>query len=248
MKEWLIEHMGRLLCVGAVAIVMMVALSWGRKQTPRSMPCVAIEYEFRDGQQRQYVDQDELDRLLDKEHIHPVDQPLSSVALQRMEETLQHHPMIRTAECFLTPRRVVKVQLTQRVPLLQVQLPEEVYYIDTDRKKMEARPSITDKVLKVKGAVSEELAGTELADFAQWVQQSAYWTNKIAYVEMRTPQMMYIHLTGAHQPRVIMGDIAGFDSKLAKLHTFFEHGEEATKDKQYTELDLRFHDQVIGRK
>lgn len=240
--------MGRLMCVSAAVIVMTVALSWGRKQTPRSTPCSAIEYDFRDGQQRKYVEESELDRLLDKEHIYPVEQPISSVALQCMEETLKQHPMIRTAECFLTPRQVVRVQLTQRVPLLRVQLPDEVYFIDTDRKKMESRPSITDKVLTVRGEVCEALAATSLADFAQWVQTSDYWSNRIAYVEMKTPQMMYLHLTGIHQPRVIMGSIDGFQAKLSKLHTFFEHGEEATQNKQYTELDLRFHDQVIGRK
>ena len=248
MKEWFIEHMGRILCVSAVAVVMLVALSWGRKHTPRTVACTAIEYDLLDSQQRQYVETYELDRVLDKEHIHPVDQPLSSVQLQRMEETLKQHPMIRTAECYLTPRNIVHVQLTQRVPLLYVQLPDECYYIDTDRKKMEDRASIKDKVLTVRGAVTEELAATDFADLAQWVQTNGYWRDRILYAELKNPQMMYLYLRDPNQPRIIVGDIAGFRAKLGKLRTYFENGAEATKGKHYTELDLRFQDQVIGRK
>ena len=156
--------------------------------------------------------------------------------------------MIRKAECFLTPKNIVRVQITQRVPLLRVQKQGEIYFIDTERHKMEMRASITDKVLIVQGAVSEELASTELADFAKWLKTNKYWRERVKYVDMKTPKMMHIYLNDPQQPRIIVGEIDGFKTKLAKLRTFFDNGAEATQDKHYTELDLRFKDQVIGRK
>lgn len=248
MTEWLKQNSWRIAGVSVVAILLLVAVAWGKKQTPRSVPCVAIEYDFRDGKQRMYVEQGELNLLLDKEHLYPVDKPLATVALQRMEQVISNHPMVRTTECFITPRNIVKVQLTQRVPLLRVQKPGDTYFIDTDRKRMEARESVKDSVLIVKGAVSERLATTELADFAKWLKSDKYWCERIKYVDMSTPRMMHLYLKDTQQPRIVVGEIKGFKSKMAKLRTFMENGAEATQGKQYTELDLRFKDQVIGRK
>jgi hypothetical protein len=39
-----------------------------------------------------------------------------------------------------------------------------------------------------------------------------------------------------------------YDTKLAKLRTFLDNKESLPQDIQYTELDIRFHGQVIGRK
>ena len=58
--------------------------------------------------------------------------------------------------------------------------------------------------------------------------------------------MVYIYLKG-EQPRIVMGNMRGYEKKLAKLRVFFEKGAEAIQDKNYTELDLRFKGQVIGR-
>ena len=234
--------------VGAVALALLISIAWGKKQTPQNVPCAAVEYDFQDIAQRAYVTSAELDVLLEKENLYPLGKPLSGIALQRMEQTINQHPMVQHAECFVTPRNKVIIQLTQRAPLLRVQKAGETYFIDNHRRKMEARPSVKDSVLVVKGSVSEELASTALADFAIWLRGNSYWKKKIHYVDVKTPKMVHLHLKGTKQPCIILGELKGFQSKLAKLRTFFEKGADATQDKNYTELDLRFKDQVIGRK
>lgn len=248
MREWWKKYGWRVVGVSLTAILLLVSVVWGQRQTPRSNTCTAIEYDFRDADRRMYLEDGELSRLLDRNQLYPEGKPLSSVALHRMEQTIAQHPMVRTAQCFVTPRNEVRVEITQRVPLLRVLKPGERYFIDTDRRKMEARSTIKDEVLTVQGVVSEEKAATELADFALWLNTNRYWRERIKYVDMKSPHMMHLYLVENHQPRIVVGEIEGFKSKLAKLRTFFENGEEATQGKHYTELDLRFKDQVIGRK
>ena len=60
--------------------------------------------------------------------------------------------------------------------------------------------------------------------------------------------MLVLHLTDTQIPPVVLGNLIGFDRKLNKLRTFLENGAEETAGKHYTELDIRFHGQVIGRK
>jgi cell division protein FtsQ len=233
--------------VGFVALVLLLALVWGRKQTSLSQSCVAIEYHFRDAAKRMYLESEELDSLLINADMYPVNRPQSAVSLQRMEEVIAGHPMIRHVECYRMTGRKVMVQLTQRAPLMQVRTEHETYYVDRQRHKMDARQSITDSVLVVKGALSEEMACTEIADFAQWLEENRYWRERVKYLDVRNPFMVHLYLKGYQQPRVILGEMEGFQDKLAKLRTFFENGTEVLQDKHYKELDLRFSDQVVGR-
>lgn len=247
MIEFLKIHKWHILCVIGVAILLIVAIVWGKKRTPKTVECASIEYQILDGKKRQYVDSCELNLLLEKEHLYPVGKPIGKVSLHRMEQLIKAHPMVRTAECFLTPQNKLIVQLTQRVPLLLVETEKETYYIDTQRNKMEARMTIKDKVLKVQGQVTEEMASTDLADMAVWLKSNAYWQNQLGHIEMQDSTTMYVCLSDTTQPRVLMGEIDGYASKLEKLRVYLEKGGEATKDKHYTELDLRFKGQVIGR-
>lgn len=234
--------------VSTVSILLIVALSWGHRQTPSSVPCEEVVYFFSDASQRMYVSEEELNTLLEKEQLYPVGKSIGSVALYRMEQLFSEHSMIRSAECYLTPRHTVQVDLSQRIPLLRVERDEETYFVDTDRKRMPYRPAVTDSVPVIKGAVTEEMACAELAGYAKWLQGNRYWRERVSHLDVRSPKMIHLYLKGAGQPRIILGEIDGYKAKLAKLRTYFEEGAAVTQDKEYTELDLRFKDQVIGRK
>lgn len=219
----------------------------GYKLTPSDTLCVAIEYWLEDLDERAYVTENELDAVLKANNIYPVGKALNLVSLHRIENTLRHHPMVRTAECYLTVDHKVVVELTQRVPVLRVKTPLETYLIDTDRKVMEARPVVKDKVLVVTGNVGPQMACTQLADFAEWLQNDAYWSARIHHLQVLSPRMVHLYLNGENQPRIVLGTMDRYEQKLNKLRTFLENGQQATQDKHYDELDIRFKGQVIGR-
>lgn len=77
MIEWIKNHIWSLAGVILVSIVMLVAVTWGKKQTPKSVHCQAIVYEILDSRQRMYVDEDQLNLTLAKAGLYPVDRPLS---------------------------------------------------------------------------------------------------------------------------------------------------------------------------
>lgn len=236
-------------CVGIfLALALLVAATvWGYRMRPTDTECASMAISIEDSDERQYVTEIELTRLLQSQDIYPVGRKLNLVSLHRIEKAIQAHPMVRTAECYLTPRNEVRVRLTQRVPLLRVQTPIETYFIDTDRKVLPAREAIQDKVLLATGTLGVQMASGAMSDFALWLQDEPYWRERVHHVYVASPQMVYIYLRGENQPRVVMGPMRDYQKKLAKLRVFIERGAEATKDKNYTELDLRFKGQVIGR-
>lgn len=226
--------------------LLVTAVVWGFRMTPSSVPCTAMRYIIEDRNERMYLTENELTQLLKAEDIYPVGKNLDNISLSRMERTITNHPMVRTAECYLTPRNEVRIRITQRVPLLRVQTGAETYFIDRDRRVMPVRAAVKDSVLMVRGTVGIHMASGPLADFALWLKDEPYWCPRIRYMQVLSPGMIYLYLRG-NQPRIVLGTIKGYEHKLAKLQTFLDYGAEAVKDKQYAELDLRFHGQVIGR-
>ena len=233
--------------IGLTAAVLIAAVICGYRMTPTTEPCTSLRIFIEDRAERQYTTEAELTQLLKANDLYPVGRSLAPATLHRIEKTIAHHPMVRTAECYITPRNEVRVRLTQRVPLLRVQAPFDTYLIDTDRRVMEARTVVRDSVLLVTGNVGAQTATKTLADFAQWLQQNEYWRQRIHHIYVQNPQMVYVYLRGANQPRVVVGSVRGYEKKLDKLRVFLENGAQALQGKNYTELDVRFKGQVIGR-
>ena len=233
--------------VGVVASLLIAAAWWGVRMRPTDRPCAAIEFVIEDITERTYVTAAELNELLRSRGLDPVGKPIDRTILHRIEKTVGDHSMVRPAECYITAHYVVRVHVTQRVPLLRVQIPADTYFIDTDRRVMQARASVRDRVTVATGAVGVQMAAGPLADFAQWLQQTPYWKERIHHIQVQSPQMVYIYLNDPNAPRVVLGTMRGYESKLDKLRTFFDNCPPEIREKKYSELDLRFHGQVIGR-
>ena len=233
----------------SIMVVLLVgAAVVGFQMTPTGAPCVSLRYTIEDADERMYLSEAELNAALRAEAIYPVGQAMNIVSLHRIESAIRRHPMVRTAECYATPRGEVRVRLTQRIPLLRVQTPHEHYLIDTDRRMMQARAAVRDSVPVVTGNINPQMAVTSLADYAEWVQDNRYWRTRVHHLYVQSPFMVYAYLRGETTPRVVLGAMRGYERKFAKLRTFIEDGAEETAGKQYRELDLRFKGQVVGRR
>ena len=227
--------------------LLSAAVVYGYMSRPTDVPCAGLRYDIEDADERMYLTEKELTALLQSSDLYPVGRKLNMISLNRIEKAIAHHPMVRTAECFLTPRQEVVIRLTQRRPILRVQTPVDVYFIDSDRRVMPARNSIQDEVLIATGTVGVQLASGPLADFAEWIAQEEYWQERVHHVMVVSPKMVYVYLRDTAQPRIVMGDLRHYDKKLNKLRVFFLNSTPDIKEKNYTELDVRFHGQVIGR-
>ena len=174
--------------------MLISAVVWGYIMTPTDSPCVSLAYIVEDADERMYLTEPELTHLLKSEDLFPVGKQMNIVSLHHIEQAMESHPMVRTAECYLTPRNEMKIRLTQRVPLLRVQTVNEIYLIDTDRKVMQARAVVRDSVLVVTGAIGVKMASTQLADFAEWLEEESYWSTRINHLHVQSPRMIYSYL------------------------------------------------------
>lgn len=237
--------------VGITALLLIGAAVCGFRMTPTDTPCASMRYIIEDKAERMYLTESELNMLLYAEDVYPLGRKLNLVSLHRIEQAIKAHPMVRTAECYLTPRNEVRVQITQRVPMLRVQTHADTWFVDTDRRVMQARAAVKDSVLLVTGNVGPQMAVGQMADFAEWLQDHRYWRTRVHHLYVQSPFMLYLYLkddAGKMQStRIVLGAMNGFERKLRKMRTFMENAGPAIEGKNYTEYDLRFRGQVIGR-
>ncbi len=224
-------------------LIVGVALPLAQQDT---RPCQAIEFRIRDHELRQYVSEQELHTLLRQHDIDPVGQPMCTISLDSIEQTIRNHPMIRTAQCHALVSAKVVVNVTQRQPQLKVVTNQHTYYIDSDRLRMPVRESITTPVLEVSGQVSGKMAKNTLYDLTQYLQDQRFWQNRISGIQVLSPHDIRLHQKQA--PVILLGDIQDYTTKLHHLERWYRAGADTIGHASYTELDLRFHSLVIARK
>ena len=233
-----------LVVVGLVALLALaVGTSRGKDREER---CKELVCKIVDKDERLYVSEQELFTLLKQHNAYPVGEYLHRINLQHMENIIRQHPMVRTAECYTAEDGTARIRVTQRVPLLKVVTADEAYYIDTDRRKMPLRSSIHDTVPVAMGKVGFEMASTELADFAEWVQEDDYWRAHIEAIDVRLPKQVCIKQNGK-QEDLMIGDLMGYEGKLEKAATFYRHTANIERPR-YRTLDLRYRGQVVARR
>lgn len=209
--------------------------------------CKSINIYVKDSIQRQFVSEDEITRLLNVRGLNPKGKTMDNINLTEIEQTLMMNPMIKNAVCYKTPANTLNIELTQRVPKLRVMNGNESYYIDRDRHKMPTSTQHVAYVPIISGHVGYEKACTSLFDFVTFLEKDDFWNAQITQIYVRNDQKIeLIPRIGNHI--ILLGTLDRYEQKLEKLRKLYTDGFGVIGWKNYQEIDLQYHNQVICRK
>lgn len=231
------------ICAVLAAAYLVAGVVLGHQQLP-SPACSQVVVCIRDSAQRSYLKTEEVYRVLRQNNLYPIGKNLQDVETQRIENQLLKHDLVRTCECYEIQNGGVCVVLTQRVPLLRVVTGAETYFVDTDRKMMPVRPDVQVAVLPATGNVSRRMAVEQISDFAEWLQQDAFWRKRIARVHVSGPHSIRL-IQANGEAEILLGDWNDYANKLNKLRRWYERSM-AMEMPTYQQLDIRFRGQVVG--
>ena len=233
--------------IASLVVVAIVATALWASHVPDDTKCQQMKIVICDSADYQFVTQSELVRTLKRSNLFPLGSQMEHVSCHEIEQALLQHDMIRTAECCKMCNGIVRIKLTQRVPMLCVQTAEGTYYVDTDRKVMPVREHVKVQVPIFKGAVSKRSATEEYFDFAQWLINSKYWRDRIAYIHVKTPKDIVLHQREV-AGNILLGNMADYEQKMNRLRKLYVDGFDEIGYTAYREFDLRYEGQVVGRK
>ena len=115
----------------ALACYLFLAITAFNKPDDQKAVCTQVDINIEDGKVEGFLGGTELKEQLKRAKVYPQGQPMKEIDVRKIEETILKNPFVETAECFKTQGGHIKINLTQRLPVVRVKAENgEDYYVD----------------------------------------------------------------------------------------------------------------------
>lgn len=242
----MVKKVLRLTAAAVCCMAVLVGGVWCSAQCDSS-PCTEVCIMVNDSLQRHFVDAMEIEGYLKSNGYYPLGDSMRVLDCHSIEQCLLKHDMVRKAECYKSPFGKVNITVQQRIPVMGVVSNNGCYYVDSERRVMPIKGQLDNTLPILRGAVSERAAREEYYDFVQWLRADDYWSNRIKDIHVHNPKYLVLSQTDL-TAKIILGALDGYEGKLEKLRVLYTKGLDEMGYPDYSEYDLRFDKQVIGRK
>ena len=128
--------------------------------------CQGVEIIVRDSLDKHFVNESDLISLLKRDGLSPLKKKLSAINTDSIEKHLIKNEMISEAEVYKTPSGKIKLEVTQKMPILRVMSANGAYYVDNKGTTMPISQRYVAHVPIATGYMEKEFAEYELYVFA----------------------------------------------------------------------------------
>lgn len=239
--------MKRFLLVVAILVLMgyLAFTAFYFKDNMQDKVCENFIVLVRDSIDKKFIQTKDIENLLRKEKLHPVDKPLSSINTLEMEEAIMANKLVKSVEVYSTQDGSIVASIRQRNPVMRViSNTDGSYYIDSERERMPISQNYTVYLPVATGNITEEFAKNELYDFVMFVSNSSSWDAWIEQIVVGQNQKVKI-VPRAGDFKVSLGTLDDYEEKLSKLKLFIEKGLNTVGWNRYSEISLEYNNQVV---
>jgi cell division protein FtsQ len=251
------------LWVLAIALIILVLGFVNKSQEEMALkkPIINIDYET----ENRFVG---IGDVL-KEIINTNDTSLKSINnynILEIEQKINNNPAIKEAQVYRTIDGNIIANVKQRRPIVRVYSNGENYYIDEKGFLMPTSNKYTARVLVVSGFLNESsgrgyglnyanlpdslIENTLLDDvykISKYIDESEFWSAQIEQVSVNKDlDFILIPKVGNH--KIVFGGVNNVDGKFNKLMIFYQKGLKRTGWNEYSEINLKYKDQVVCTK
>lgn len=209
--------------------------------------CQQVNIIIKDSADRQYLDEQDLIKLLKKKSLYPVNKPLNEINADSIKRVLMQNDLLSTINVFKTPSGNIKIEVTQKMPILRVFSKKGNYYIDDKADIMTVNLRQATYLPIASGNIEKDFAVNELYKFALFLQKHDFWNNQI--------EQIYVNSDGAVEliprvgnSRIILGTLEDFQEKMDKLMLFYEQAIPKIGWDKYSIINLRYKNQIVCTK
>ncbi len=253
----------------SLIIGLLITMGFVNKQQD-ALLCKALNVSVNQEDDLYFLDKFDIIQLIKDRGDSIKNQPKASVNVSEIEKSLNSHADISNAEVYMSIDGEVKVEVTQRKPVVRIMnLDGDSYYIDNKGTFMPLSTKYTAKVLIANGMLSEPfirrytysiadigkdslLNKTSMLDeiyaMANYINADKFWSAQIQQIYINKDKDMEIVPIVGDQ-KIIFGDTTYMDEKFKKLFTFYQQGLNTTGwwDK-YSIINLKFKNQIVCTK
>lgn len=194
---------------------------------------------------------------------------ITEVDIAQIERLLRANPSIKNANVYSSINGAVRIDIEQRNPIIRVfNESGESYYIDETGWLMPPSSKYTSRVMVATGKLNEPYAMRystnmatlphmeeeldnnilqELYRLASFVNADPFWKAQIMQVHvLENNDLELTPRVGNHT--ILLGSTENIEEKFNKLRIFYDEGLSKTGWNEYTQLNLKFANQVVATK
>ncbi|MDL2255484.1 cell division protein FtsQ [Parabacteroides sp. OttesenSCG-928-K15] len=231
------------LLLGLYILVISVSL----KDRAVDKTCESLEIIVRDSLNKHFVNEQDVISLLKRANLSPIDKPMYIINTDKIEEELMKNQMISRVEAYKTPSGKIKLEVTQKIPLLRIMSIHGSYYVDNAGQQMPLSPRYVAHVPIATGYIEKDFAMNDLYKFALFLHKDEFWNNQIDQIYIsQNNEVELVPRIGNH--RILLGTIEGYEEKLDNLQLFYKQAIPKMGWNKYSVINLKYKNQIVCTK
>lgn len=180
-------------------------------------------------------------------------QPVETIDLKTLEETLEKDKWIANAELFFDNKQVLQVIVEEKTPVARIfTVAGSSFYIDSAGRELPLSEKLSARIpmftnfpsdkAKLSRPDSELLASVK--ELATFVQADDFWKAQVAQVDITPDGFEMIPTVGNHV--VKLGKDGDWQLKFDRLFSFYKQVWTKVGFEKYEKLDVQFDGQVVA--
>ena len=230
-----------------IAAYLVLAVTAFNRPDEKATVCSEVKIDIAQDKGDGFLNPGEVKRLLERQSLYPLAQPMQFVSTRSIEEVLMKSPFVDEAQCYKTQSGHVCIQLRQRLPLLHVMADNgERYYLD-DHGEILPATGLTLDLIVATGIISRKYAREVLAPLAITLYDDAFWQNQIVQLNvLGDGTLELVPRVGDHV--VYLGAPTDIPQKLDRLRKFYKYGLSHAGWNRYERISVEFGNQIICKR
>ncbi|WP_300699236.1 cell division protein FtsQ [Bacteroides sp.] len=229
-----------------IAYLVVAVTAFNRK--PDTQVCHDLELIIKDTVYAGFITKKEVATLLETKGINPVGKKMERIRTKTLEKELSKHPLIDQVECYKTPSGKVRMEVTQRIPILRVMSANgDNYYLDNKGTVMPPDAKCVAHLAIVTGNVEKSFAMRDLYKFGVFLQSNPFWDAQIEQIHVLSGKNVeLVPRVGDHI--IYLGKLDGYEKKLERVKMFYEKALNRVGWNKYSRINVEFGNQIICTK
>ncbi len=250
-----------------VAVVgLFISLAFSARESDK-IPCSDIQIQIDNSAGNFFVTNDDVLEMIWSKGDSLLGKSITSIPIGVYERHIGSDPSIKRAEVYTKHNGIFAVKVYQREPILRILTSHgESFYLDKDGWIMPLSSTYTARVPVANGFITEkefEMLQHNVAEMndslckssclddlfklASFIRNDEFWKANIQQIRVEpNGELTVIPTIGDHH--ILLGTTDNMEQKFNKLLLFYRKGLNTTGWDQYTNINLKYKDQVICTK
>ena len=229
---------------GLSVLISLVVVS---HQKRNAIVCESVQIQVDTNGDLFFVNEEMIADLIVENQDSVFGKTLEDINIYLLEEFIDEHPNIEKAELYLSLNGELCVDVKQRKPIARVFEKEQSYYLDLEINPIPLSENYSARVVQVYWDELTSRRKNALSNLLKYISTDDFLKAQITALEFdeNDEVTMYPRL-GNH--KIILGKVVNLSEKFKKLKVFYQLGLEKVGWERYSQINLKFENQVVCTK